>query len=323
MASKKPTVTVEPFYGNVTTLGFSQRGEREFLVNESLGYRLRLLGVRQLELVEAKGKIVKTITGPKNYDPLELKRVRNEYKVCVKQLEQVFNLMDEELEIAMTHQRPWSTESFAQWMIQHPITGLYSKALIFALIDAQGEYISTFRISSEREILSYDEAKQTLPAGSKVVLAHPIKMKVDERQKWIERLHDYKVIQPLAQLDRPIVQSDSEAQQIIKNAKKEFHLLDSVFTGELKWTAAKPTPSSACYQWFEKYFFGCQARVTFTPEVRIRNYTGEVQLGLQLLTSIGAPSWQYRVDGVYEPVSPVMKIAWSEALVAVKKASES
>ncbi|MEU5152696.1 DUF4132 domain-containing protein [Glycomyces sp. NPDC021274] len=106
------------------------------------------------------------------------------------------------LERAMVQGRTWTPAEFDEHFVQHPLVWHLARRLVW-IAEADGER-TAFRLAEDKGCTDVNDDEFTLPADAAIRLAHPAIMG-GEVDAWAEILADYEILQPFAQLDRPVM----------------------------------------------------------------------------------------------------------------------
>jgi hypothetical protein len=122
------------------------------------------------------------------------------------------------LEQAMVNGRRWPVAEFRRFFVEHPLVWHIARRLVWTTSDgpaggslrgsAGGSAAgsvggSSFRIAEDRTCSAVDDEVFDLPAGALVGVAHPLALG-SSLAGWAEVFADYEILQPFAQLNRPV-----------------------------------------------------------------------------------------------------------------------
>ncbi|MEW2352303.1 DUF4132 domain-containing protein [Spirillospora sp. NPDC029432] len=110
------------------------------------------------------------------------------------------------LERAMCEQRRWETGDFRALFVEHPLLWHIVRRLVWLHEDdaaGEGGKVTAFRVAEDRTLA--DAADETLapPAAGGVRIAHPLHLG-EAVKAWGDVFADYEIVQPFAQLGRPV-----------------------------------------------------------------------------------------------------------------------
>ncbi|TDD66480.1 DUF4132 domain-containing protein [Actinomadura darangshiensis] len=103
------------------------------------------------------------------------------------------------LEQAMVTQRRWTSAEFGEFIVRHPLVWHIARRLVW--LSEDGDKATAFRIAEDRTLADAADDAFTLPESARVGIAHPLQLDVDA---WSEVFADYEIVQPFAQLARPV-----------------------------------------------------------------------------------------------------------------------
>ncbi|WP_432855538.1 DUF4132 domain-containing protein [Amycolatopsis sp. CA-161197] len=106
------------------------------------------------------------------------------------------------LEAAMVLSRRWPVAEFEQLLAGHPLLWHIVRRLVWRT--TAGE---TFRCAEDRTYANAEDDVYVLPPGAEVGIAHPLELGA-ELATWSEVFADYEILQPFAQLGRPVAELD-------------------------------------------------------------------------------------------------------------------
>ncbi len=106
------------------------------------------------------------------------------------------------LERAMCTERKWTGVTLGTHLVSHRLLGHLARRLVFATPLPTG--VQTFRVAQDG---SYDDGERAMALSpeARVVIAHPAMLDEATRARWRQTFIDYEILQPFAQLDRPLV----------------------------------------------------------------------------------------------------------------------
>ncbi len=107
------------------------------------------------------------------------------------------------LELAMCTRRSWTVEDFRAYFVRHPLLRHIVRRLVWGDFAADGTLRGAFRVAEDLSFADVADEPFTLPDGAQVGIAHPLDLG-DDLAGWSELFADYEILQPFAQLGRPI-----------------------------------------------------------------------------------------------------------------------
>jgi predicted DNA-binding WGR domain protein len=106
------------------------------------------------------------------------------------------------LESAMATGRTWTAVEFRELLLEHPLVWHITRRLVW-LEGAQNGPRRSFRVAEDRTLATVDDEEFQLPEEARIALAHPLQLG-EELAAWAEVFADYEILQPFAQLGRPV-----------------------------------------------------------------------------------------------------------------------
>ncbi len=102
----------------------------------------------------------------------------------------------------MIARRRWQADAFATYLVRHPLVTHLVRRLVFGAYDASGALIGTFRVAEDATYAGAQDELFVLPEGARVGVVHPLEIDVSAVAAWGQRLSEYEILQPFAQLGR-------------------------------------------------------------------------------------------------------------------------
>ncbi len=198
----------------VPDCGLDAQGRREFSFGPRSFYFV-LAGDLKAMVKDEAGKVRANLPKPGVKDDAEVANASlAEWKLIKKQIKEVATVQARRLEQAMVTGRRWSVEVFERLMVHHPLTTHLIQKLIFAAFDTQGNRLTSFRVTEERDYADAEDHAISLEPAASVSVVHPLNLSEAERAAWGEVLSDYGLASPFPQLGRAIYQLEpGEADQ--------------------------------------------------------------------------------------------------------------
>jgi hypothetical protein len=108
------------------------------------------------------------------------------------------------LEAAMVTGRTWSAAEFRELLVAHPLIWHLTRRLVWLSgTDDAADPARAFRVAEDRTLATLDDEEFRLPEDARVRVAHPLHL-ADDLAVWGELFADYEILQPFAQLGRPV-----------------------------------------------------------------------------------------------------------------------
>ncbi len=142
-----------------------------------------------------------------------------EWKVLKKQIKEVIKLQTLRLEQAMITERRWKIEEFEMFLVRHPLMFQIVRLWVWNAFNSQGKRIGTFRITQDKSYANIAEETFKLESVAEVGIIHPLHLPEIEQKQWSDLFNTYAIMQPFAQLNRPIYNlnsSEVNAQEITR-----------------------------------------------------------------------------------------------------------
>ncbi|WP_283138849.1 DUF4132 domain-containing protein [Rhizohabitans arisaemae] len=200
----------------VPAFGLGPDGVREEKIGD---YRVRLSADGPaLRFLNTSGKAVKSAPQAIRKDP-----ALAELKITLKELRQTLAAERFRLEQALIKERTWSWQEVTEYFLDHPVTGLYARALVWQV--SPGPAGLPFRTESGWE-LADPQGQRTRPdPDARVGFWHPIHASADEVRDWRDHLLEHGVRQPYKQVFREVY--------LLTPAEERTRTFSSRFTGHV------------------------------------------------------------------------------------------
>ncbi len=126
------------------------------------------------------------------------------------------------LEVALMRRRRWAVEPFRMFMVDHSLVLHLSRRLVWGAYDEAGKLTGTFRVAEDRSLA--DVQDRPFEPGGKVGLVHPLELSEEAIGAWARLLGDYQLLQPFAQLGRPVFRptpAEARSNELTRFAERE------------------------------------------------------------------------------------------------------
>ncbi|MFG2039633.1 DUF4132 domain-containing protein [Dactylosporangium sp. NPDC048998] len=111
------------------------------------------------------------------------------------------------LEAAMVAQRCWTTAEFRDLIVAHPLLGHIARRLVWTADPSDAASVA-FRVAEDRTYAdAADETYEPSPSAA-IGVAHPVRLGPEAVAAWSAVFADYEILQPFAQLARPVHELD-------------------------------------------------------------------------------------------------------------------
>jgi Domain of unknown function (DUF4132) len=150
-------------------------------------------------LKNADGKVLKALPNANQQDdPLQVETAKATFNQTKKELKQVLQIQKTRLYEAMTVQRSWTYSDWESLLNQHPIVGLYTQSLVWAVFK-DDKFVYAVRPLGDGTLTTVDDREVTLQPDTVLRLAHTCLVSESDAQAWNAHLNDYEVVPPFAQ----------------------------------------------------------------------------------------------------------------------------
>ncbi|GIG40629.1 DUF4132 domain-containing protein [Cellulomonas phragmiteti] len=162
----------------------------------------RLLPDLTVELRDPDGKVVKALPQPRASDDAEqAKDSRKALTAARKDVRSIATLQQQRLYEALCTERSWSAEDWQRYLCAHPVVGPAVRRLVW-VAQTEGADPVVFRPLDDGTLTDVDDEPVTLPAASRVRLAHDSVLTPEQVGAWTAHLADYEVAPLFEQLGR-------------------------------------------------------------------------------------------------------------------------
>ncbi|MFI9045277.1 DUF4132 domain-containing protein [Streptomyces sp. NPDC053427] len=104
------------------------------------------------------------------------------------------------MERAMVSQHRWSLAEFRATFADHPLLWHLARRVVWTA--EYGDTRRDFRLAEDRTLADIEDEAFTLPDAARIGILHPVHLAAGHN--WAEMFADYEILQPFAQLDRPV-----------------------------------------------------------------------------------------------------------------------
>jgi hypothetical protein len=143
----------------------------------------------------------------KSDDAALAKAAGEAWKTLKSEAEKVARDQIARLERMMGEERRVEAEVFRDAFVAHPLVGHLAKRLVWGAFDASGALLETFRVAEDRSLATVEDEPYALPDTARVGVIHPYALRDQPglAARWGQVLSDYAILQPFAQLGRPVL----------------------------------------------------------------------------------------------------------------------
>jgi hypothetical protein len=156
-------------------------------------------------VTDGSGKVLKALPKPGAKDDTETATAAYELFAGLKK--DVRTLASDQIlrcELAMVRRRRWTAQEFGDYFVGHPVVRHLVRRLVWADFGPEGAPRAVFRVAEDLTFADVEDDLFTLPPDAVVGIAHPLDLGGD-LARWAELFADYKILQPFAQLGRPVM----------------------------------------------------------------------------------------------------------------------
>lgn len=191
----------------IPTGGFDSVGMQELDCGESRAYRLQLDSRDAVIILNADGREVKALPGPRiDEERPMIEAAKKQLATARKEVKQVLAAQTERLQEAMCLQRSWPLTEWQSFVAGHPIVGRLAARLVWQGLDAGGQPVATFRPLGDGSYTDAADGEVDLAMLADIRLAHSSLLDDEMVAAWRTHLGDYAVEPPFDQLGRDLPQ---------------------------------------------------------------------------------------------------------------------
>ncbi len=196
----------------VPDLGFNGSMEQRFEYGPR-SFTVRLNAALEAEVYDESGKRLKNMPAPgKKDDPEKAGEANAAFKQMKRQLKNVVTSQKMRLEQALISVRFWQAQQWQALFVSNPIMHLFATGLIWGVYE-NDRLQETFRYMEDGSFNTVEEEEYAFPGSGTIGLVHPLELSAEELDAWKQQLSDYDVVQPFAQLERPVYQVTAEEKE--------------------------------------------------------------------------------------------------------------
>jgi hypothetical protein len=272
-------------------------------------------------VTDADGKPRKSLPKPGAKDDPELAEdAYRRFTALKKELRAVAAEQVTRLEAAMVAGRSWSEEEFRRYFAEHALTKHLARRLVWlAEVDDRS---FAFRIAEDGTFGDVEDERVDLTEAARVRVAHPVHLGPEQVAAWTEILADYEILQPFAQLHRPVMAFTPEE---IATGRLDRFEGSTVATGRLLgmakrgWKRADPVDGGVSPGVAYALPGGGHVVVELEPGIYAGGVHHDPEQRLTAVTIRGHE--QYRHGGATDPDRPtaIDPVAAAEALAGLAR----
>lgn len=185
------------------TLGLDEKG----MLRLDFGSRVFQVGFdEQLmpEVVDAKGNRRKALPrGAKDDDPDKLAAAKLAWTELKEDVGAIAMFRIDALESAMLGQREWALADFREHWAAHRLMMHLARRVVWTA-QRPKQSVLTFRVAEDATLADVNDDVVELDADARISVPHPLRWPDDSLARWREVFDDYELLQPFAQLSRPV-----------------------------------------------------------------------------------------------------------------------
>jgi hypothetical protein len=152
------------------------------------------------------GEGLRELPSPGKKDDSKMaKAAADTWKAMKKEVRSLSRLERRRLETAMVGHRRWILDEFRTYLVQHPLLLYLVRGMVWGVYDGSGSLVATFRVARDQEYLGKEGDPFVPPSEALVGLPHPIEVSPEDLGIWRNVFAEYALIQPVPQLERPVV----------------------------------------------------------------------------------------------------------------------
>lgn len=207
----------------VPSLGFDKTGKK-VLDFGAHTFTLSLTPDFVLSIYDnGKAKFVKSLPKPTGEDdPVKAETAKKELSELKKQIKAVVQTQSNRLKKVLMNGRYWNSESWNTLFVENPIMHQFAIGLIWGVYK-DNKLTQSFRYMEDGTFNTVDEEEFTLPENAQITLVHPAELGEELTSSWKTQLDDYELVQPIEQLDLPVIElaeNDMVGKKIIRYSDK-------------------------------------------------------------------------------------------------------
>jgi Domain of unknown function (DUF4132) len=188
----------------VPDCGLDERGSKVFDFGDRQ-FRLALADNLKPMIKDADNKLKTDLPKPNSKDDADKAAAAiADWKLLKKQLAEVVKIQTLRLEQVMVNDRRWSVPDFELLLVRHPLMLILSQRILWSNYSADGKLLKTFRITEDQSYADSSDEVYQLDKEGRVGIVHRLGIPKQESKLWGEIFSDYNIIQPFAQLGRPV-----------------------------------------------------------------------------------------------------------------------
>jgi len=187
----------------VPDFGFSQEGKFEL----NFGKRKFFIFINpelEITIKDENDKEIKTLPKASKDDDENLVKIATDLlKNIKKEMKNQVKIEKERLEKSFVAERWWKVKNWVELFTKNPFMKRFAIGLIWGIYE-NNKLTKSFRFNEDGTFNDINDNSFNLPENCFITLIHPIDLTEEDKNKWIQQLKDYEIIQPLNQFNRII-----------------------------------------------------------------------------------------------------------------------
>ena len=210
---------------------------------------------------DAEGARLKDLPKPARADdPARAAEAAETWKGLKKSARAIAGQQVARLEAAMVARRRWEPAPFRTYLVEHVLVGQLVRRLVFGAF-VEDRVVGTFRVAEDLTYAGLEDETFTIPVGATVGIVHPLELEAEVVRAWADRLGDYRIVQPFAQLGREVARDAKAADLVALRPVDTLKLLGLERRG---WRRG-PVGDGGVIDGFEKEAGVLRAAITLEP----------------------------------------------------------
>jgi hypothetical protein len=159
----------------------------------------------EIQLTDQEGKeIPKLPDARKDEDEEAVKEAKADFSQAKRDIRALVKIQTSRLYEAMCTQRIWESGDWQEYLLKHPVAGIFCQRLIWQVIKGPNTG-ATFRALSDRTLTNANDDSVTLAPEDQLMLAHAVTVSKPTVDAWQGHLADYNVEVLFSQFGTPVI----------------------------------------------------------------------------------------------------------------------
>ncbi len=204
-------------------------------------------------LTDADGKPRKALPKPAATDDPDLAAAATkQFSALKKDVRGAASDQIARLQRAMRYQRRFDAADFRAYFVSHPLVGVLVRRLVWGTYETaepNSPLLQSFRVAEDNSFADAEDNPFELDENAVVGVVHPAQLSAELLATWSELFADYELLQPFAQLSRPVYRLvDSEKSTNVLSRFEKLTVPSRVLLGLAKQGWNRDTPADAGVQ---------------------------------------------------------------------------